>query len=883
MPIIFFIIKYYPPRPAEKNFSSLYLFTDITIKKNTKSKFPLWLLIFRLILCFLIILFFSDPYLTKGSDKKSNFKNYTIISDNNWSISNNWQYYKSIIKEIVLEAESNNKEVHFYLSTLSEKLTPTIFNTYNEAIDFINNNPPSPIQTSRKNINEILKKNNFFKSSKTFFIFSNFDSATEESQKETLNIIKENNPSIEIINPVKKITFFEKVVINHESFELKVSRKGIYTDNSFSIQAIGKNKRILFEKKFYFEDASNEYKVLESLPAATINQIFKIKILDENHAGAYFYLDDFKKRVSVGIFSENNSALEKPLLSSTYYLKKSLGKSHSISVASIKKLLDNQKSIIFLPSYSKLIKSDHRKLEEWVKAGGVLVRFSDKSLVSKRSLYFDQKLYYQSVRNIAKDFSLNAKLNINAFKDNTILSNLEIPLDLQFKKQLIIDSFESDVTTLASLEDQSPLITMKNIGSGKVILFHVTSNNEWSNLPLSSLFSDIISRLLLIPKFKVNSNNQEMTMKQKINSFGELIDPLKNYSFVNQSKSSINYPSIQVPVGIYENENLSIALNLAGNLNTESFYGEVNENILIKNSYEKSVFKLKNLILITLFIMFLIDMIINLMLKKNFLFKKAFKKSSIIALFLLFFIVTFNINNLQANENYNKIFLAYVKTEDALLNQIAFKGLESLRKYLIERTSVNPKGVKEVDILRDKIFYFPLLYWQVVEEIPDFNEEIINKINNYLVSGGIIIFDLVNLSNTSISLEESRLNELKVLFSELGVNNLKQIDSNHTLVKSYYLLDTFPGRFDRKVLLIDTDNLDNKDGVSSVIVGLNHWVGAWAKDKNNYPLYQAVPGGERQREISFRFGINLIMYALTGNYKSDQIHNKSILQRLQKK
>ena len=43
---------------------------------------------------------------------------------------------------------------------------------------------------------------------------------------------------------------------------------------------------------------------------------------------------------------------------------------------------------------------------------------------------------------------------------------------------------------------------------------------------------------------------------------------------------------------------------------------------------------------------------------------------------------------------------------------------------MIERTSVNPKGVKEVDILRDKIFYFPLLYWQVVEEIPDFNEYI---------------------------------------------------------------------------------------------------------------------------------------------------------------
>ena len=51
-------------------------------------------------------------------------------------------------------------------------------------------------------------------------------------------------------------------------------------------------------------------------------------------------------------------------------------------------------------------------------------------------------------------------------------------------------------------------------------------------------------------------------------------------------------------------------------------------------------------------------------------------------------------------------------------------------------------------------------------------------------------------------------------------------------------------------------------------------------DKNNYPLYPVVPGGEKQREIAYRFGINLSMYALTGNYKSDQVHSKSILNRL---
>ena len=53
--------------------------------------------------------------------------------------------------------------------------------------------------------------------------------------------------------------------------------------------------------------------------------------------------------------------------------------------------------------------------------------------------------------------------------------------------------------------------------------------------------------------------------------------------------------------------------------------------------------------------------------------------------------------------------------------------------------------------------------------------------------------------------------------------------------------------------------------------------------KITIPFFQVVPGGERQRELSYRFGINLLMYALTGNYKSDQVHSKSILERLKRK
>ena len=66
----------------------------------------------------------------------------------------------------------------------------------------------------------------------------------------------------------------------------------------------------------------------------------------------------------------------------------------------------------------------------------------------------------------------------------------------------------------------------------------------------------------------------------------------------------------------------------------------------------------------------------------------------------------------------------------------------------------------------------------------------------------------------------------------------------------------------------------------AVIVGSNDYAAAWARDREGRALYAVVPGGERQREMAERFGVNLVMYALTGNYKADQVHVPALLERL---
>ncbi|HET7409751.1 MAG TPA: DUF4159 domain-containing protein, partial [Paracoccaceae bacterium] len=116
------------------------------------------------------------------------------------------------------------------------------------------------------------------------------------------------------------------------------------------------------------------------------------------------------------------------------------------------------------------------------------------------------------------------------------------------------------------------------------------------------------------------------------------------------------------------------------------------------------------------------------------------------------------------------------------------------------------------------------------------------------------------------------------------------------LTRTFYLLTDFPGRWQGGRVWAEApplrpegtepppsdipqfDRVD--DNVSPVIVGSADWASAWAVDERGLPLFPVGRPGDRQREMAFRFGINAVMYALTGNYKSDQVHAPEVLRRL---
>jgi hypothetical protein len=223
--------------------------------------------------------------------------------------------------------------------------------------------------------------------------------------------------------------------------------------------------------------------------------------------------------------------------------------------------------------------------------------------------------------------------------------------------------------------------------------------------------------------------------------------------------------------------------------------------------------------------------------------------------------------------------LAYVRTGIPAVDEVSHAGLTGLSRVLNRRTAIEASAPVGVRLGRDELAFFPLLYWPVTREQRALDGAAAAAVNIFLKNGGTILFDLRRPEAAAQVLGRPS-SALQTLTRDIQIPALIPVSPDHVLTKAFYLMQDFPGRFAGGTLWIESAEGRVNDGVSSVIIGANDWAGAWAIDEQGRPLFPAVPGGERQREMAFRFGVNLVMYALTGNYKTDQVHVPYILERL---
>ena len=198
--------------------------------------------------------------------------------------------------------------------------------------------------------------------------------------------------------------------------------------------------------------------------------------------------------------SEKKNYKESPLLSSVYYLQKSISPKHITSLGKLNELINKENSVIIIPDEEIISKNLHTKLNDWIYNGGTLIRFAGNNLVNKKSEFLSAEGVSSSIRFHKSNLNLEKKISILPFEKSSIFYGLNTPKEFNISKQLIFNSSSDDFSIIAKLNDNTPLVSIRNSGKGNIILFHVSANNSWSDIPLSSLFPKMLDRLLLYSK-----------------------------------------------------------------------------------------------------------------------------------------------------------------------------------------------------------------------------------------------------------------------------------------------------------------------------------------------------------------------------------------------
>ena len=86
---------------------------------------------------------------------------------------------------------------------------------------------------------------------------------------------------------------------------------------------------------------------------------------------------------------------------------------------------------------------------------------------------------------------------LGPIEDTSLFAGLPVPQEVTVNRQVLADPamLGRDVDVWARLQDGTPLVTARKLGQGQIILFHVTANSDWSNLPLSGLFVEMLRRI----------------------------------------------------------------------------------------------------------------------------------------------------------------------------------------------------------------------------------------------------------------------------------------------------------------------------------------------------------------------------------------------------
>ena len=892
LPILWLLLRAVPPAPIKHLFPAVALLIGLKDRDTSTDRTPWWLLLLRMLAVAAVVVGLAGPVLNPTDKAGAGSERLLIVLDASWASAADWSQRQEYLAGVLQDAAQEERTVGVLSLTRPETVVFQAAQVWLRALAGLQ---PEPWEAANAvDLEPVLPEGPF----DTLWLS---DGVARDTRSNALALF-EARGTVEVTEATLPILALSFAELDGEGVGLAVQRVQQGAVRDVIVQAIGPDpagiERVLDELPTAFETGAGDIEARFVLPAELQARVSRFVIKGQGHAGAVVLTDDSLRRRDIALVDSrvNREGLE--LLSPLHYLEKALVESSNLRFGSLDEVLLASPDVVILADIAEMTEASEAALIEWTNEGGLLVRFAGPRLAaSEVSRSVEHPLLPVRLRAggrfVGGAMSWGEPKTLAPFEQGSPFFGLTVSDELRVTAQVVAQPDpQLSERVIARLSDGTPLVTRKALGQGEVVLFHISANAEWSTLPLSGLFVRMLERLSVATSAtSLDSSEIAGTIwkpVKRLDAFGRLQEA-EDMSGVAGEDILGQEIGTDVPPGIYEGPGRRLARNvIASERKLEpavwpqriavSSFGGPQERMLGGPFFGFALLLLALDILATLLLSGRLRQPVVAMLGLTLLALGQSAEAQ---------------EDARAISATGEIVLAHVVTGNRQVDDIALAGLAGLSDTLFFRTSVEPEPPQSVDLERDEIAFYPLLYWPVTPEQTTPSPAAYLKLNAYLRAGGMILFDTRDSNVSKFGAASPAGQALRRLAASLDIPELEPVPEDHVLTRTFYLLQDFPGRHASHDVWVEASPAEAvqaegmpfrnlNDGVSPVVIGGNDWAAAWAVDQRGAPLLPIGRGfaGERQREMAFRFGVNLVMHVLTGNYKSDQVHVPALLERL---
>ena len=895
LPILWILLRAVPPAPIRRRFPGVALLLGLTDNENQTDRTPWWLLLLRIMAVAAAIVAFAGPVLNP-QNARSGSGNLVIVLDGTWAGAASWRARMDRIDTLLAEAAlADRRTAVVNLTDLPVGDVP--FAAPSEWQNRLPSLQPKPWQPN----DPVAWFNETNHSFETYWVSDGLDWDGRADLLATF----EDRGAVTVFQTPRQTIGLRPARFENGAVLVSATRAPIGNMTESTITAIGLDpagvERQLATVPMTFEAGEALAETAMVLPPELRNRITRFEVSGTQSAGGVSLTDDALKRREVALIAGRDDREGLELLSPLYYLREALEPTADIIDGTLEDILLANPDVIILADVANLAGNENEAMLTWVENGGMLLRFAGPRLAAS-NLGRDGNDPLLPVRlrsggrSVGGAMSWGEPKTLDPFAKDSPFFGLAVPDDVTITSQVMA---QPDPTlanrVIAQLTDGTPLVTRKLTGEGQIVLVHVTANAEWSSLPLSGLFVQMLERLAVSTR-PANPDAAELAgttwlPSRVLDAYGRLEDGSALPGVAGETLAT-GLPGPDLLPGLYTGGDRQLAINVIGQ-DTVLNVAQWPARIAIEGMAVTRETALKGWLLSATILLLLIDVIASLAIGGRLRGPRAD-----IAATLALFLIWAPDAQAQSTDEFalratREVVLAHVLTGDTETDEVAAAGLLGLSQTLLRRTSIEPAAPVGVNLETDELAFFPFLYWPVTADQPLPSGAAYAKLNRYLRTGGMIMFDTRDADTARFDSGSPEGRKLQVIARSLDIPAIAPIPPDHVLTRTFYLLQDFPGRYASRDVWVEAAPADAEqvegmpfrnlnDGVTPVIIGGNDWARAWAVDARGGRMFPVGRGmaGERQREIALRFGVNVIMHVLTGNYKSDQVHVPDLLDRL---